>query len=562
MGIFTYRGWRVRPFHQHIKAITFSMMLLPFLICLGVYGYFEYQDIMLEPFLYGSVISIILLVLLLVIFIINRYLYEHTVFFGRLDNLRVLSNFLVQNGYSYVKKSGDTQKIRLPKVYIKRDKHGLSATFILQGNKFQDKFLNVSKDLETMFDGDFIDKTFTKGFVTFTVAFGRIEGRIHVNDVKVTDKGIRLMDNIYWNFDEHPHLLLSGGTGGGKTVLLMSLIKALAEYGYVDICDPKKSDFTGLKDIPVFHKRVFFEKEDMIACLKENVYFMDERYQAMTNHPDFSPGKRYSAYGFKPKFIVFDEWAAFMVSLDNDYKSLSLVQEYLTQIILKGRQAGLFFILGLQRPDGEYIKTALRDNFMKRVSVGHLEDTGYTMMYGDANRNKEFKKIDKINGKKVHGRGYIANGGEIAREFFSPFVPFDEGFSFIELFQSMPVIPFEGKEFEVFKGTIVDPEQADHNDSVLDELLDEVDVDIEGSEEKEMRSLKEFSDEKGYDIKALRKIIDILRSERGFEFEKNENGLVLTDFHEVVLEGVIGKFNEGQASYKKAVEVYFEGENQ
>ena len=93
-------------------------------------------------------------------------------------------------------------------------------------------------------------------------------------------------------------------------------------------------------------------------------------------------------------------------------------------------------------------------------------------------------------------------------------------------------------------------------------MLDEADVDIEGSEEKEMRSLKEFSDEKGFDIKALRKIIDILRSERGFEFEKNENGLVLTDFHEVVLEGVIGKFNEGQASYKKAVEVYFEGENQ
>lgn len=557
-SIFTYRGWRVRPFYQKIKAVTFFLMLLPFLICFGVWVYFNYEVYLNASILYIIYHLIGMIVLLLVIFIANRFCYEYFLFFGRLDNLRVTSNFLVQNNYSFVQKNGDRQIIKLPKVYIKRDVYGLDITFILQGNKFQDKFLRVASDLEIMFDGDFIEKTFLKGYVTYTIAFGRIAGRIHVKDVKVTDKGIRLMDNIYWNFDEHPHLLLSGGTGGGKTVFLMSLIKALAEYGYVDICDPKKSDFTGLKDIPVFHKRVFFEKEDMIQCLKENVEFMDKRYQAMTSHPDFSPGKRYSAYGFKPKFIVFDEWAAFMASLNNDYKSMGLVEEYLTQIILKGRQSGVFFILGLQRPDGEFIKTALRDNFMKRVSVGHLEDTGYTMMYGDANRNKEFKKIDKINGKKVHGRGYIANGGEIAREFFSPYVPFEEGFSFIDLFNSMPVIPFEGEEFSVFESA-TQPQTVDSPKEIISESLDNP-IEFE-EEEYNMRSLKRFSEEKGYDIKALRKIIDILRVERDFEFDKNEEGLVLTEMHEIVLAAVMEQFNAGQSSYKKAVEVYFDGEN-
>ncbi|QUE55392.1 cell division protein FtsK [Streptococcus oriscaviae] len=526
-------------------------MLLPFLFMLGLYGYWHYQDIMVEPILYSGIFIAILLFFIIMVEIFNRYLYLKTTFFGRLDNLRVLSNYLYQHNYFFMKKTGDKKSVKFPKVYVKRDKYGLDATFILQGNKFQDKFLNIAKDLEIMFDGDFIDKVFIKGFVSYTIAFGRIEGRVNVRDVVLTDKGIRLMDNIYWDFNEHPHLLLAGGTGGGKTVLLFSLIKALAEFAYVDICDPKKSDFTGLKDIPVFQSRVFFEKEDMIQCLKDNVEFMDKRYEAMANHPDFSPGKRYSAYGMKPKFIVFDEWAAFMATLDNDYKSYALVQEYLTQIILKGRQAGLIVVLGMQRPDGEYVKTALRDNFMKRVSVGHLEDTGYNMMYGEANRNKEFKKIDKINGKKVRGRGYIANGGEIAQEFFSPFVPFDEGFSFIELFQSMSVIPFEGEEFSVFGMSEVGVLKTDEAD-VFDEGQDDV--------SSELKLLKDYAVETGLDIKVLRKIIDILRG-LGHEFEKMDNSLCLTPEQEIILKGVVSEFEKGQPSYAKAVEVYFEGEN-
>ncbi len=546
--LFIYKGWRVRPFYQHIKAVTFFMMLLPFLFFLGLYVYFHYQEIMVKPFLYSGIFIAILLFFIIMVEIINRYLYHKTIFFGRLDNLRVLSNYLYQHNYFFSKKNGDKKTVKFPKVYVKRDKYGLDATFILQGNKFQDKFLNIAKDLETMFDGDFIAKAFIKGFVSYQIAFGRIDGRLHIKDVRMTDKGVRLMDNIYWNFDENPHLLVSGGTGGGKTVFLMSLIKALAEVGHVDICDPKKSDFTGLKDIPVFQSRVFFEKKDMIRCLKDNVEFMDKRYEAMANHPDFSPGKRYSAYNMKPKFLVFDEWAAFMATLDNDYKSYSLVQEYLTQIILKGRQAGLFVVLGLQRPDGEYVKTALRDNFMKRITMGHLEDTGYNMMYGEANRNKEFKKVDTINGKKARGRGYIANFGEIAQEFFSPFVPFDEGFSFIELFQSLPVIPFEGEEFSVFGM----PEAGMSKTDVFAEGQDDV--------SSELKLLKDYAVETGFDIKVLRKIIDILRG-LGHEFEKVDNSLCLTPEQEIILKGVVSEFEKGQPSYAKAVEVYFEGEN-
>ena len=58
-------------------------------------------------------------------------------------------------------------------------------------------------------------------------------------------------------------------------------------------------------------------------------------------------------------------------------------------------------------------------------------------MFGDANKTKEFKKLDEINGVKVKGRGYIANNGELAGEFFSPYVPLDQGFSFYDVYSKI-----------------------------------------------------------------------------------------------------------------------------
>ena len=117
-----------------------------------------------------------------------------------------------------------------------------------------------------------------------------------------------------------------------------------------------------------------------------------KRYELMSTSPKFQAGKNFTHYGMTPKFILVDEWAALMAKIDRDYSLQSELMEYLSQLVLEGRQAGVFIIFAMQRPDGEFIKTALRDNFMKRLSVGHLESTGYDMMFGDANKTKEFKK--------------------------------------------------------------------------------------------------------------------------------------------------------------------------
>lgn len=537
------RGRRVRKYHKHIKGITLLILYMPFLLGSGFFLWLEKDNLLLEPVYYSLTTGTVLVIGLGIVFILNQLGYRNMLVFSKWNNLRIMANFLLENGYYTTKKfKRDKQvqeKIILPKVYLKQSKYGLKASFILQGNKFQDRFLNLANTLEIQHDGDFTGKKFTKGFVTYEIAIDQFAGRLNLEEIKVTKQGLRLMKDVYWDFVKQPHLLIGGGTGGGKTVLLMILLYGIAPISDIDICDPKQSDLSSFADVPIFQGHVFITKEEIVNCLKENVEEMEERYRIMKSHPDFVAGMNFSKFGLRPKFVFFDEWAALMAKLDGNYQLQQQVNQYLTQLILEARQAGIFVIMAMQRPDGEYIKTSLRDQFMKRLSVGHLEDTGYTMMYGDANRNKEFKYIDEIDGKKVVGRGYIANAGEIAREFFSPNVPFDKGFSFKDAFLKM----------------------TPHQDSVIistdsDPIESFVDFEPEQFTISEMK----IKLDKTYD--QVKKLVNLIEK-GGYSTFTKKDGKMLFGKDDLYTLGVIfNSIDDTSTTYKEAVEAYYQSQKE
>ena len=541
MKLFTYRGIRVRAFYRHIRGITWFIWWFPSLLAIGNYCYVNLEELKVHPLPQVYYIGGILVASCLVAYLLNRMCYEKIVFFQKLNSLRILSRFLIENNLYLIKnirrENKTIEKIVLPQVYLKQSRYKIEVHFILEGNKFQDRFLNLGSTLEVMFNGDFRNKTFDKRFITYDIAINRIDSRITINEVEVKGSKLQLMKDVTWDYIEEPHLLIGGGTGGGKTI-----IYALARIGFVDICDPKNSDLAGLKKIPVFHGRVYTSKEDIIQCFKENVAFMEKRYELMSTSPKFQAGKNFTHYGMTPKFILVDEWAALMAKIDRDYSLQSELMEYLSQLVLEGRQAGVFIIFAMQRPDGEFIKTALRDNFMKRLSVGHLESTGYDMMFGDANKTKEFKKLDEINGVKVKGRGYIANNGDLAGEFFSPYVPLDQGFSFYDAYAKIPIMEYDGEEFEVFGEKLLQPETI--------EPIEEEAPNTNTS----LRPLKEFAEEQDLKMATLRKIIYLLQ-EQGIVFERTDSAILVDPFQEeLLLESLIHFEEGGRKSYPKAVE--------
>lgn len=545
MRLWHNRGRRVRKYHKHIRGISFFLFYLPYLLGCGFFLGLNYEDLLNQPLTYGLITGSLLLGGLVISFMLQRYCYSHLLGFSKLDNLRIMAIFLLENGYylsKKVKRDNQTkEKILLPKVYLKQSKFDLKASFILQGNKFQDKFLTLGNTLEIQHDGDFTGKKFTKGYVTYIIAIDQFAGRLNLPDVKMTKQGLRLMKDVYWDYVKQPHMLIGGGTGGGKTVLLMILLYGLAPIADIDICDPKQSDLSSFSDVPIFQGHVFTTKEEIVDCLKNNVLEMEERYRYMKSQPNFVAGMNFSQFGLRPKFIFFDEWAALMAKLEGNYQLQQQVNQYLTQLILEARQAGIFVIMAMQRPDGEYIKTSLRDQFMKRLSVGHLEDTGYTMMYGDANKNKEFKYIDEIDGKKVIGRGYIANAGEIAREFFSPNVPLDKGFSFKEAFMKMSLL--------TDTTTITVPNKE--LQTVIEEQYSEPLL----TDSYTMSEAKQKLD-KTYD--QIKKLVSLIEKEDYRIFDRQGGKLIFSPDDLYDLEVIFESMDKNNLTYKDAVEVFFQ----
>ena len=80
-----------------------------------------------------------------------------------------------------------------------------------------------------------------------------IANRISIDEVIAENGGLRLMKNLVWKYDSLPHALICGGTGGGKTYFLLTIIEALLRTNAdLYILDPKNADLAEEDDVARF----------------------------------------------------------------------------------------------------------------------------------------------------------------------------------------------------------------------------------------------------------------------------------------------------------------------
>ncbi|KSV97655.1 cell division protein FtsK [Bacillus velezensis] len=336
----------------------------------------------------------------------------------------IFSNKFYEKESVQVKKlfSNDTatkEKITyFPRMYYRVKDNHIYIRIAMDMSRFQNRFLDLGKDLENGLFCDLVDKEMEEGFVCFKLLYDVKKNRISIDDAVAKDGVLPLMKHVSWKFDKLPHMLISGGTGGGKTYFMLTIIKACVGLGAdVKILDPKNADLADLEE--VLPKRVYSQKTGILMCLRKSVDGMMERMDEMKKMPNYKTGENYAYLGLKPVFIFFDEYVAFMDLLDMSERNKAL--SYMKQLVMLGRQAGYFLVLGAQRPDAKYLVDGIRDQFSFRVSLGLMSDTGYGMMFGD---------VDKVFvNKKVTGRGYANVGTGSVLEFYSPIVP--KGYDFM-----------------------------------------------------------------------------------------------------------------------------------
>ncbi len=195
--------------------------------------------------------------------------------------------------------------------------------------------------------------------------------------------------------------IIQAPTGQGKTRFLFYLILSVAKLGaHVYFIDGKRADLYGLRfafSDSEREKHVASTPNQACQLLRELVKRMNARYETYFSNEHSALGENYSFYKLRPIFLFFDELIA---TMGEDKKLGKEIESYLIQIMLKGRQAGIFAILSSQRFSAEVLSTTIRENAGMRVALGRMSKDSYKMVLGDF-----FDELPAA--EKGIGKGYI-----------------------------------------------------------------------------------------------------------------------------------------------------------
>lgn len=370
-----------------------------------------------------NILTIILAIsiCLLVAFLYYHYQYDR---FKKLIHRQKLARMILENKWyesESIKDSGffkdlnfNKQKEKIvyfPKMYYELKDGLIYIKIEITLGKYQDQLLNLEKKLESGLYCELISKELKDSYIEYVLLYDTIANRISIDEVKVSNGSLKLMKSVYWEFDKLPHMLIAGGTGGGKTYFILTIIEALLRTDSIlYVLDPKNADLADLKTVM---PNVYYKKDDMISCINNFYDEMMKRSETMKTMSNYKTGENYAYLGLPANFLIFDEYVAFMEMLGT--KENAAVLNKLKQIVMLGRQAGFFLILACQRPDAKYLGDGIRDQFNFRVALGRMSELGYNMMFGESNKDFFLKQIK--------GRGYVDVGTNVISEFYTPLVP-------------------------------------------------------------------------------------------------------------------------------------------
>lgn len=217
--------------------------------------------------------------------------------------------------------------------------------------------------------------------------------------------------------------IIQAPTGQGKTRFLSYLILSAAKLGAdIYMIDGKRADLFALRfAFKEEHRESHVASTPNQACklLRELNERMNTRYDNFFSSESAEVGSNYSTYKLQPIFLFFDELIA---TMGEDKKLGKEIESYLMQIMLKGRQAGIFAILSSQRFSAEVLSTTIRENAGMRVALGRMSKDSYRMVFGDF--------YDELpSAEKGVGKGYIfldGLGWSTPRAFQAPILNTEE----------------------------------------------------------------------------------------------------------------------------------------
>ncbi len=185
-----------------------------------------------------------------------------------------------------------------------------------------------------------------------------------------------------WQPSVSPHMLVIGGTGSGKTSFQHTVLTHLAQARWrVWVLDGKRIEFAGFRTWPNV-ELVAARVEHQVRMLHAAHELMERRYTQLEEGTA-------RLEDFEPLALIIDEYATFKARVQRWYKTVkpkggptqAPVLELLSDLARLARSAKIHMLLGIQRPDVEFLGGEMRDNFGARLSLGRLSPQGAMMMW-------------------------------------------------------------------------------------------------------------------------------------------------------------------------------------
>ncbi|GEM_PF-1230487 len=179
---------------------------------------------------------------------------------------------------------------------------------------------------------------------------------------------------VYMDFEDKLHVLVAGATGMGKSVCINSIIMSLLYRATPDdlrliMIDPKRLEFARYDGLPHLLVPVVIEPKKAAGTLNWACMEMDRRYQLMQDTETSKLTEYNAAIKDDPEkehlpniVIIIDELADLMMTAPDD------VEKSICRLAQKARAAGIYLLIGTQRPSVDVITGLIKANMPTRIS--------------------------------------------------------------------------------------------------------------------------------------------------------------------------------------------------
>lgn len=193
------------------------------------------------------------------------------------------------------------------------------------------------------------------------------------------------------NLNDHPHILLSGGSGSGKSYLANELvIQAIFKQYEVVILDIKRS-YGLYKD----HAEYYYETDTILQKIRDIENEMLERMEKLQPELDKNPHVLAVDIGYRPKLIVIEEYISLLSSMDKKQKEE--MERIVKNISVLARQSNIHMLMVMQSAGTENINSTTRSN-MTKVLMGRAQSNILNATFGNSGVDIPTTQLNKGEG--------------------------------------------------------------------------------------------------------------------------------------------------------------------